>query len=161
MKYVLDTTALFNARDFPPDFDIAVPEEVLEELERWGLGERSDLLEESRLRIYAAGDESRKKVKKAAEKTGDIDRLSPTDIEVLALALDIGVPVISDDYSIQNVAEVLGVKFIPLEEKGIKKVYYWKYRCRGCGKEFARDVNECDVCGQTLKPFKYKAEDRK
>ena len=67
-------------------------------------------------------------------------------------------PLISDDYSIQNVANVLGIECIPMEQRGIKKVYYWKYKCRGCGKVYDRHIKECQICGKELKPFKYKSE---
>lgn len=45
-----------------------------------------------------------------------------------------------------------------MEQQGIKRVFYWKYKCRGCGKEYDRDIKECPICGQSLKPFKYRSE---
>ena len=158
MKYVLDTTALFNSKDFPLDYEIVIPQGVLDELISWGLSDRVKILLGVRIHINLPSDVSRVKVKSAAETTGDIDRLSRTDMEVLSLALELNAPLISDDYSIQNLSKVLGIKCIPMEQQGIKKVFYWKYRCRGCGKEYDRDIKECLICGQTLKPFKYKSE---
>lgn len=158
MRYVLDTTALFNAKDFPPDFEIIVAQGVLDELASWGLSDRVTNLLGVRIHVFSAGAESRAKVREAAENTGDIDRLSPVDMEVLALAVEMKAPLISDDYSIQNVAKVLDIKCIPMEQRGIKKVYYWKYKCRGCGKEYDRKIKECQICGKELKPFRYKSE---
>lgn len=156
MKYVLDTTALFNAKDFPIDFEIAIPQGVLDELIAWGLSDRVKLLLGVRIQVNLPSDESRGKIKAAAESTGDIDRLSPTDMEVLSLAEELKAPLISDDYSIQNVANVVGIQCLPMEQRGIKKVFYWKYRCRGCGKEYDRDIKECIICGHALRPFRYK-----
>ncbi len=160
MKYVLDTTALFNAKDFPLDFEIIIPQGVLNELMAWGLSDRIKILLGVRIHIQSASDASRRKVKEAAEVTGDIDRLSPTDIEVLSLAVELGVPLISDDYSIQNVSNRMGIQHIPMEQRGIRKVFFWKYRCAGCGKEYERDIGECTVCGHKLKSFKYRSEEK-
>lgn len=159
MRYVLDTTALFNAKDFPIDFEISVPQGVLDELISWGLSERVRMLVGVRIHVLMPSKDSIDKVGTAAEKTGDIDRLSPTDIQVLALALELSAPLISDDYSIQNVAKSLGVNCLPMETRGIKRIYYWKYVCRGCGKEYDRRLPECDVCGKDLVPRKYRAEE--
>lgn len=158
MRYVLDTTALFNAKDFPLDFEIIIPQGVLDELMSWGLSDRVKILLGVRIQIFSPGEESRKKVRSAAEKTGDIDRLSPVDVEVLSLAIEMAAPLVSDDYSIQNVAKILGIECLPMEQQGIKKVFYWKYRCRGCGKEYDRKVKECGICGQELKAFRHKSE---
>jgi len=158
MRYVLDTTALFNAKDFPPDFEIIVPQGVLDELSTWDLSDRVMNLLGVRIQVFSAGAESRAKIRQAAEKTGDIDRLSPIDMEVLALAVEMDSPLISDDYSIQNIAKVLDIKCLPMEQHGIKKVFYWKYKCRGCGKEYDRKIKECQICGKELRPFRYKSE---
>jgi len=158
MRYVLDTTALFNAKDFPPEFEIIVPQGVLDELSTWDLSDRVMNLLGVRIQVFSAGAESRAKIRQAAEKTGDIDRLSPIDMEVLALAVEMDSPLISDDYSIQNIAKVLDIKCLPMEQHGIKKVFYWKYKCRGCGKEYDRKIKECQICGKELRPFRYKSE---
>jgi len=159
MRYVLDTTALFNAKDFPIDFEISVPQGVLDELIGWGMGERVRMLVGVRIHVESPSRTALDRVEKAAEKTGDIDRLSPTDVQVLALALELRAPLISDDYSIQNVATSLGIDCIPMETRGIKRIYYWRYVCKGCGKGFDRRLPECDVCGKDLVPRKYRAEE--
>ena len=158
MRYVLDTTALFNAKDFPPEYEIIVPQGVLDELESWDLSERVMNLLGVRIHVFSASAGSRAKIREAAEKTGDIGRLSPTDMEVLALAIEMKAPLISDDYSIQNIAKLLDIKCIPMEQHGIKKIYYWKFKCLGCGKEYDRHINECQICGKELRPFRYKSE---
>jgi len=158
IKIILDTTALFNGRDFPEDFEIIVPDGVIEELIRWGLGERVETLLGTRIRRFAPSAESREKVRSISSDTGDIDRLSPTDIDVLALAIELDAPIISDDYSIQNVCRMMNIRCISLEESGIRRIFFWKFRCAGCGKTFERRERECDVCGHELRPFRYRSE---
>jgi len=109
-----------------------------------------------RIHVEYPSKEGIAKVKSTAEKTGDIDRLSPTDLEVLALAVDLRATLITDDYSIQNTANTLGLNCIPMETRGIKKIYYWKYVCRGCGKEYERRLKDCSICGNELIAKKYK-----
>lgn len=158
MRYVLDTTALFHAREFPADFEIIISQGVIDELNRWGLAEWIQMLMETRIALHAPSDSSLTRVKSAALETGDFDRLSPTDMDVLALALELDAPLISDDYSIQNVSDIIGIRYISLEETGIRRIYYWKFKCVGCGKVFDRRIRECDVCGHELRPFRYRSE---
>ena len=84
MRYVLDTTALFNAKDFPVDFEIIVPQGVLDEMISWDLSDRVTNLLGVRIHVFSSGPESKAKIREAAEKTGDIGRLSPIDLDVLA-----------------------------------------------------------------------------
>lgn len=150
---------MFNAKDFPIDFEISVPQGVLDELISWGLSERVRMLVGVRIHLGTPSKDAIDKVGTMAEKTGDIDRLSPTDIQVLALALELGAPLISDDYSIQNVAMSLAIKCLPMETRGIKRIYCWKYVCRGCGKEYDRRISECVICGKEIIPRRYKSEE--
>jgi UPF0271 protein len=148
-RLVLDTSALFSMEDLPRDADVFVTPSVLEELrkyedrrvERWG----------ELLRTSEASKASIKKVREAAGRTGDIARVSPTDVEVLALAIDLGAILLTDDYSIQNLAAYLGVPYRPVGLKGIRKVLKWRYKCTGCGRVFDKEMPECPVCGSPLR----------
>ncbi len=116
-----------------------------------------DLVEARRLRIYHPDKRYRKMVVEAAGKSGDLSHLSNTDISVVALALefksrDLKVMIISDDYSVENLAHILGVKSVAVMTGGIKKVVRWSIYCGGCGKVFQdKDGKVCDVCGSRLK----------
>ena len=88
-------------------------------------------------------------VEKAVSDTGD--SLSRADKEVVALALDLGGEVVSDDYSIQNVCRHLGIPFRPLFTGGIKKKFRWGYRCTSCGRIYFHDPGRCPRCGGALK----------
>lgn len=85
------------------------------------------------------------KVRAAAENTGDVHDLSETDVQLVALALDRGLVLVTDDYSMQNVAEELGVKWEGAAKKGIREKWKWHLVCRGCGKSCESDT--CEVCG--------------
>lgn len=145
--YVLDSSALFYGKDVPPGFECVITPGVVRELNKEDMGERLELLLATRIRVVSPGERSLLKVSEAAKETGDIRRLSETDMEIIALASELGYELISDDYSVQNVARVMGVQCRGMEQKGIKEVYRWRAKCKGCGKVFDADVRECDVCG--------------
>ena len=145
---VLDTSALFTL-DAPPDEDYVCPPGVLKELASFDdprLALWGDML-----RISDCTEESMDRVDEVAKRTGDAGRLSPMDRSVLALALDVNGTILSDDYSIQNVARVLGLEFRPVGTAGIKKIAKWNYRCNGCGKWYKEKYPECPICGSMMK----------
>jgi UPF0271 protein len=96
------------------------------------------------------------KVKEIAHKTGDIGRLSPVDISVIALAIDVKGTVLSDDFSILNVCTYMGVPNRSVGTKGIKKVEKWNYQCVGCKKWYKERSDECPICGSSMKSFRRK-----
>lgn len=149
MTRVLDSSALLTGRQFPGDL-LTVPE-VLREVRRHGLTPPLEAFLETRVRIASPGAESLRRVMATAERTGDAHRLSSTDVRLLALALDVGATVVTDDYSIQNVARDLGVPYETVLEPGIKEEWTWSYRCRGCGKVWPEWHDECPTCGSALK----------
>jgi len=97
------------------------------------------------------------KVEEAARKTNDRKYLSNSDISTLALALDLieegwKPVVLTDDFSMQNVAKVLGIEYAPIATQGIRRVINWKLYCPACGRKYNdENVNECKICGTKLK----------
>jgi UPF0271 protein len=149
VEYVLDTTALLSGRQFAGD--LITVSGVLRELKRQGITANEESFVEQHVRIFAPSAPSSTRVAEAAEGTGDRVRLSPTDQELLALALERHATLVTDDYSIQNVARVLGVPFLAVMERGITEVRQWHLRCTGCGEYFQSPVRECPVCGSAVK----------
>jgi UPF0271 protein len=145
--YVLDTSVLYYGKDLPQGFECVITPGVVRELNKEGMSERLELLLATRIRVSSPSDRSLKRVEAEGEKTGDSRRLSPTDKELLALALDLGYELLTDDYSIQNLARAMGVPARGFDQKGIAEVFEWQAKCRGCGKVFPADVRVCDVCG--------------
>ena len=150
---VLDSSAFFSMDGLPEEEHVCPPG-VIRELENhedprlalWG----------DMVRVSDCTKESLAIVDAAAAKSGDASRLSPVDRTVLALALDVGGTILSDDYSIQNVARILGIGFRPVGMAGIKKVVKWNYRCVGCGKWFKEDPRECPICGSATRGYRRK-----
>jgi len=122
-------------------------------------------LENGKLKIKAPREEYVEKVRSSSKTAGDILYLSKADTQVLALALELkelgNSPVlVTDDYSIQNVAKVLNIKFAPLLTFGIRFLFQWVLYCPACYKKYPQDYKfkRCEVCGTELKrkPLKKK-----
>jgi len=98
------------------------------------------------------------KVKASAKLVGDAFLLSEADLQVLALALELKTmgrspSIVTDDYSIQNVANQMGVDFTSLATFGIRFRLQWIRYCPACHKRYPADYkhNRCEVCGTELK----------
>jgi len=148
---VLDTSVLYYGKDLPVGYECVITPGVVRELNKEEMGERIEMLLATKVRVLSPSDRSMQRVEKEAERTGDSRRLSETDEELLAVALDLGYELLSDDYSIQNLARVLGVPCRGMDQKGIAEVFEWQAKCKGCGKVFPADVRVCDVCGSGTK----------
>jgi UPF0271 protein len=145
--YVLDTSVLYYGKDLPTGFELVITPGVARELSREGMSQRLELLMATRVRVSSPSEKSLRRVKEESEMTGDSRRLSDTDKELLALALDLGYELMTDDYSIQNVARSMGIPVRGMDQKGIAEIFEWQAKCKGCGKLFPADVRVCDVCG--------------
>ncbi len=114
--------------------------------------------ESGRLKIQTPAKAFIDRVKTAAKAVGDAFWLSETDIQVLALALQLKMQgctllVATDDYSMQNVARHLGIEFAPLATFGIRSALRWVRYCPACHKKYSADYKSrrCQVCGTELK----------
>lgn len=153
--YIIDTSALLSGKSIHAvDSILATTPGVYAEIKPGGRDYRMfELLLEKGLVIESPSEKSIKAIKKTAEETGDIQRLSSADIEILALSLDyinsdMKKPIIlTDDYSIQNVACVLQLTFQNMSQKKITKKFKWLCRCPGCGKQFTTQIKTCTTCG--------------
>lgn len=116
-----------------------------------------EYLKEKGLKILKPSNENMERVEELAREGGEERRLSLTDKELLALALELkendDVIVVTDDYSMQNLADFFGIEYIGISQKGISKRFVWRYRCEGCEKVFKRYVASCPVCGSSLRTF--------
>jgi len=96
--------------------------------------------------------------KASATTVGDAFFLSDADLQVLALALELkshgySPLIVTDDYSIQNVANQMGIEFASLATFGIRFRLSWIRYCPACHKRFPANCRSktCDVCGTGLK----------
>ena len=99
-----------------------------------------------------------KRIKEASKTVGDISFLSEADLQVLALALQVKKSgeaplIVTDDYSIQNVANQIGVEFAPLMTFGIRFRLHWIRYCPACYRKYPADYKSkvCKICGTRLK----------
>jgi rRNA maturation endonuclease Nob1 len=152
--YVLDSTAFYAGIPYLGSGLYYTTYLVLEEVKHHNVG--SSLIH-SRVQVTEPSPESMDRVKSTAAKTGDIGALSRTDISLLALGLDLmkrdgGVNLVSDDFAVRNVAEVLNIPLAPTSMKGGEwKTISWKIYCRGCGKTYTNPkLTVCPVCGTQL-----------
>jgi len=147
MPSVLDTSFFFG--EFPAEGELFTVPSVVEELKDIRAKGNFEKLSAQGLRIRSPSEESTGRVLAAAGKTRDIAVISGTDRDLLALALELGADLVTDDFAIQNVALVLGVKTVPILQRKARRVR-WRYRCSGCGR-YAADAGECPVCGAAIK----------
>ncbi|MEA2054437.1 MAG: NOB1 family endonuclease [Candidatus Thermoplasmatota archaeon] len=162
MIAVLDTSAILSGK-FCIGKDISkvvTSPSVIDEFSEGGHSYRlMQYAREAGMKVLAPPEDAMEKVREAARLTGDIG-LSKADIEVLALAFYLKDDAIlfTDDYSIQNVAEHIGVKYKGMLQEGIKKKFYWKwkYKCMGCGRFVESEMDICPVCGGKIKRVRWK-----
>jgi endoribonuclease Nob1 len=107
------------------------------------------LVETKRLEILDPKQEYITKVLSSAKEIGDFQNLSKGDISVIALCLQLGGELVTDDFAISNTAKHLNLKVIPIMTKGINKVKDWVYFCSGCEKTFSK-ITQCPICGSKL-----------
>lgn len=158
--FVLDTSAIiygFNPRLVDGDHFIT-PRVSIELLGKKTKAATDLSLISGRLKVKAPNDYYKGIVKSRAGSTGDLSVLSETDLEVAALALELKMQgsdpvVISDDYSLQNLCNMLGLNFRPMMTKGISQEFWWFLYCPACGATYQKSLKStvCQVCGTTLK----------
>jgi UPF0271 protein len=115
-------------------------------------------VENGKLKVKAPSEEYWNKVKASANRVGDSFFLSETDLQLLALALELKAEgctsqIVTDDYSIQNVATQIGIEFVSLATFGIRRLLEWVRYCPACHRKYPADYKSttCPICGTTLK----------
>lgn len=153
--YILDTSAVIAG--FVPglsNINQVTIQEVLDEardlcskleLETAVTAGKVEVIEPS---IKALGE-----VRRKVRETGD--RVSETDVKLLALALDLHwtgrePKLLTDDYAIQNLASLLGVPYQRIAMPGITEVLRWQMICPACGRKYMPTVSRCEICGTGL-----------
>jgi UPF0271 protein len=149
--YVLDASAFIYGMF--PGGELVTPPKVYAEVK----DESSALKREMLTGLSVREPEARwvDEVRSEALKTGDNMRLSPSDIDLLALAAEEraagkDVAILTDDYAVQNVARKMGLTIMPLHQKRIKYNIVWEKRCMGCNRTY-KEGDVCEVCGSPLK----------
>jgi UPF0271 protein len=147
MSFVLDASFFFSDRPLPGKS--AIPPSVLDELLDLSSKCRCDALMEIGLSVREPGFEFLAAAREAALETGDASRLSATDLDLLALALETGSTLVTDDFAVQNVALRLAIPVLPIQQRRAGAREY-RYRCTGCGRYFPKE-GICPFCGSRMK----------
>ena len=114
--------------------------------------------ESGRLKIQSPKSSFLRKVEDVSKSVGDLLVLSDADKQILALAFELkdegySPLIVTDDYSMQNVAHKWGVEFSALMTLGIRYRFRWLIYCPACYHKFPGDYKprSCSICGTKLK----------
>lgn len=165
MKRVLDTAALLH---WPPQRlaggICAVSQRI--ELERLSPA-RTMLIDATNLDWRTVSPSALEGARACAGATGDLPRLSDVDLDVLALALEEGATLCTDDYRLQNTYKHAGGAVEPVVNAVSKHVWIWEGRCTGCGatsplsgdvrRSKNQTVGDCRLCGSPVRVKRRKA----
>jgi UPF0271 protein len=115
-------------------------------------------MESGKLRVKTPSIHFLDRVKESSKAVGDVLHLSQVDLQVLALALELKSTshdplIVTDDYSIQNVANQVGIDFASLMTFGIRYRLHWILYCPACHRKYPSDYKfkSCQVCGTELR----------
>ena len=158
---VLDTSAFLAGFDpFSLSEELATVPAVEEEIKRSSIiiTRFKAALESGKVKVKEPREEFLKAAKVSASKLGDSYLLSKADTQLLALCIELKAEgytpqIVTDDYSIQNVATQMGFEFLALATFGIKRLLEWIRYCPACHREYPANCStkECLVCGTELK----------
>jgi len=130
---------------------IAIPSNVLNEIK----DNSSKILLETlrdKISIIDPSSATMRKVSSIAKNTGSHVELSLTDITIVALAIELSsrnydVEVLSEDFGIQNLCEILGISYSSVLNRKIKRTLRTRKKCLVCGEVYDASLNICPFCG--------------
>jgi len=158
LSLVLDSSAFIQGLDPQDEAAYTVPLVVEELRDRFTAARLRSMEVTGRLKVVEPEQRLLDVVEGKALRMGESHALSATDKQVLALGLqlrDDGLEpvIVSDDYSVQNMADALGLRHRGLATPGIKRRFTWTLYCPGCRREYSEPQPDdvCPVCGTGLK----------
>lgn len=157
---ILDTSAFIQGFDSnDPEIKLYTTPLVINEIrDEMAKIRASNWSQIGKLHIETPDTTSIKHVLTEARRMGEAKALSETDQSILALTHQLtqqgeDATLLSDDYSVQNLADELGLKYTGMNTRGIKQRFQWIYYCPGCRRQFTKPQtdNTCPICGTELK----------
>jgi len=122
VRLVMDTGAIMAGLPLSlPGRHATTPRVVGEVRDRESRRILEDSISYGRLEVLEPSGDSIKRARRAARRAGVLGRLSETDIEVLALAIELGAPVATDDYALQLASMEAGVGFVRVRYRGVRR----------------------------------------
>lgn len=122
MAAVLDAAAFINAEALEREGECYTVRDVLEELKDFksrSLAEAA--IGEGKLKVLEPEKGDFELVRKKAEFVGSLDVLSLADLKILALALGLKAKIVTDDFTVQNLAAHLGMEYEGVMRGKIKR----------------------------------------
>jgi endoribonuclease Nob1 len=153
-RYALDAGAFYSGVIFLSSaLQYCTTHAVLDEVKhiKKSHGAIEAWIESNTLQIVNSDRESIQKVVAAASETGDYAKLSEADISIVALALHLGITLVTNDYAAANVATTLKIPVKSVAGKGIRHTRRWIAYCSACGRAFGPNAKECRLCGNRLR----------
>ena len=158
LSLVLDSSAFIQGLDPQNEAAYTVPLVVEELRDEFTAARLRSMEATGRLKVVEPEQWLLDVVEGEALRMGESHALSATDKQVLALGLQLrndGLEpvIVSDDYSVQNMADALGLGHRGLATPGIKRRFTWTLYCPGCRREYSEPQPDdvCPVCGTGLK----------
>ena len=165
---IIDANIFLTGIDFNlfNDFLYTTPN-IIEEIEVKKFSEKNRnilhriqaAIESGKLFIRVPTDKYFKIVEEKSKITGDFKALSFADKELIALTLELietkGVKakIYTNDYSMENLCNELGLDYTAIHRKGIEKKILWEVYCPFCKISYKPEYlyQKCDRCGSPLK----------
>jgi UPF0271 protein len=155
---ILDSSAFIQGLDPQNEAAYTVPLVVGELRDGFIAARLSSMESTGRLKVVEPKESYLDIVEDESLRMGESHVLSATDKQVLALGLQLmdmmlEPVIVSDDYSVQNMADALGLGYRGLATPGIKRQFTWTLYCPGCRREYAEPQPDdvCPICGTELK----------
>lgn len=109
----------------------------------------------NRLKVIEPPDNIVLEITSKAGEVGELNRLSKADISILALAYwfkkkGYDVILVTDDYSVQNMALHLELVFMAIKTIGVKEMRRYEVYCPNCGWKGITNSTYCPRCGFPL-----------
>ncbi len=151
--YVLDTSLLLGGKEPPPGRWLTTPEARAEISPGGKDARRLEFWLAKGLEVRSAPHNAFDLVDEAGMGAGNLGRLSDADRSLLALAVDQGAALVTDDHTMLDLGKRLGVQCLSVNSSGIQGTKDFRPRCSGCGRWFDAmpKGDECIVCGSPVK----------
>ena len=95
--------------------------------------DREIILDAAELDWMTPSPENIQQATKLAKSTGDLAGLSNTDLELLALTIQLDAILVTDDYRLQNCCAASSLVYETVMTTGISEKWSWYLVCTGCG----------------------------
>jgi Predicted nucleic acid-binding protein, consists of a PIN domain and a Zn-ribbon module len=150
-KFALDATAFYQGFHLKSKSTCITSDLVFDEIShiQRNFSILDTLVSNRRIMIFEPDIMSLRLVRDAAKQTGE-ERLTDADISILALAKGNDATLVTDDFAVCNLANILSIKLLNLGTKGIRDTRKWVKFCKSCGRGYAPKHTICAICGNKL-----------